>query len=58
LVIHHTQGPLASFLAPLPGRKVEDLCKGVLARTSFTLLLFYFTLFILPALLYIKTQKI
>jgi hypothetical protein len=47
----------AYFLAPLPGRKRRLLRGEFFAHTSFTLLLFCFTLFILPALLYIKNPK-
>jgi hypothetical protein len=47
----------ALFLAPLPGRKRRFLRGEFFAHTSFTLLLFCFTLFILLALLYIKNPK-
>jgi hypothetical protein len=70
---HHAQGltaprqqPLfwrhhrvaAYFLAPLPGKR-EDFCEGSSSHThSLLCYLFCFTLFILPALLFIsKTQK-
>jgi hypothetical protein len=51
------QPPSANFLAPLPGRK-EDFCEGSFCtHIIYFVLLFCFTLFILPALLYIKNQK-
>jgi hypothetical protein len=55
-LLHVSLAPAALFLAPLPGRK-EDSARGVFAHTFFTMLLFYFTLFILSALLYIKNPK-
>jgi hypothetical protein len=67
LVNHHAQGRLLYthitigssnlFLAPLPGRK-EDFCEGSFrTHILYFVLLFCFTLFILPALLLSKTQK-
>jgi hypothetical protein len=46
-----------SFLAPLPGKSGRPLQGEFFAYTSFTLLLFCFTLFILPASFYIKNPK-
>jgi hypothetical protein len=45
------------FLAPLPGKSGRPLQGEFFAHTSFTLLLFCFTLFILLASLYIKNLK-
>jgi hypothetical protein len=47
----------ANFLAPLPGKSGRPLQGEFFAHTSFTLLLFCFTLFILPASFYIKNPK-
>jgi hypothetical protein len=52
-----THAPAALFLAPLPGKSGRPLQGEFFARTSFTLLLFCFTLFILPASFYIKNPK-
>jgi hypothetical protein len=49
--------PAALFLAPLPGKSGRLLQGKFFARTSFTLLLLCFTLFILLALFYIKNPK-
>jgi hypothetical protein len=49
--------PSTSFLAPLPGKSGRPLQGEFFARTSFTLLLFCFILFILPASIYIKNPK-
>jgi hypothetical protein len=46
----------ANFLVPLPGKSGRPLQGEFFAHTSFTLLLFYFTLF-LPASFYIKNPK-
>jgi hypothetical protein len=46
------------FSGAVAGEEVEDFCEeSFFARTSFTLLLFCFTLFILPASFYIKNPK-
>jgi hypothetical protein len=53
-----THAPAANFLAPLPGRRVEDLCKGSFSHAHpllcycFALLYFIFTCIVLS-----KTQK-
>jgi hypothetical protein len=52
-----THAPAALFLAPLPGKSGRLLRGEFFAHTSFTLLLFCFTLFILPASFYIKNPK-
>jgi hypothetical protein len=46
------------LLAPLPGRRVEDLCKGSFSHTH-PLLCYCFALLylFLPALFYIKNPK-
>jgi hypothetical protein len=54
---HVNLAPAASFLAPLAGKSGRLLRGEFFARTSFTLLLFFFTLFILPASFYIKNPK-
>jgi hypothetical protein len=67
-VINHAQGPLAVFLAPLPGIEEEEeapsstrhhwggsrrLLRGeFFAHTSFTLLLLCFTLFIFTCIVF------
>jgi hypothetical protein len=48
---HHSK----DFSGAVAGEK-EDFCKGSFARTSFTLFLFCFTLFLLASFLS-KTQK-
>jgi hypothetical protein len=57
LIFWRLQREAANFLALLPGRKRRLLRGEFFAHTSFTLLLFCFTLFILSALLYIKKPK-
>jgi hypothetical protein len=47
----------ANFLAPLPGKSGRPLQGEFFADTSFTLLLFCFTLFILSVSFYIKNPK-
>jgi hypothetical protein len=54
---HINLAPAASFLVPLPGKSGRPLQGEFFAHTSFTLLLFCFTLFILPTLFYIKNPK-
>jgi hypothetical protein len=54
---HVNLAPSNNFLAPLPGKSGRPLQGEFFAHTSFTLLLFYFTLFILPASFYIKKPK-
>jgi hypothetical protein len=45
------------FSGTVAGEDWKTSARGVFTRTSFTLLLFCFTLFILPALFYIKKPK-
>jgi hypothetical protein len=52
---HVNYAPAATFSSAIAGEK-EDFCKGSFARTSFTLLLFCFTLFLLVSF-YQKVQK-
>jgi hypothetical protein len=54
LVIHHAS---SLFSGAIAGEEWKTSVRGVFARTSFTLLLFCFTLFILPASFYIKNPK-
>jgi hypothetical protein len=54
---HVNYAPAANFLVPLPGKSGRPLQGEFFAHTSFTLLLFCFTLFILPASFYIKNPK-
>jgi hypothetical protein len=54
---HSPRNKQQLFLAPLPGKSERPLQGEFFARTSFTLLLFCFTLFILPASFYIKNPK-
>jgi hypothetical protein len=54
---HVNYAPATNFLAPLPGKSGRPLQGEFFAHTSFTLLLFCFTLFILPASFYIKNPK-
>jgi hypothetical protein len=48
---------ISFFSLAVAGEEWKTSARGVFARTSFTLLLFCFTLFILLALLYIKNPK-
>jgi hypothetical protein len=48
---------ISLFSSAVAGEEWKTSARGVSARTSFTLLLFCFTLFILPALFYIKNPK-
>jgi hypothetical protein len=41
---------ISCFSGAVAGEEEKTSARGVFARTSFTLLLFFFTLFILPAL--------
>jgi hypothetical protein len=47
----------SSFSGAVAGEEEKTSARGVFAHTSFTLLLLCFTLFILLASFYIKTQK-
>jgi hypothetical protein len=49
--------PSSFFSGAVAGEEWKTSARGVFAHTSFTLLLFCFTLFILPASFYIKNPK-
>jgi hypothetical protein len=46
-----------AFFGAVAGEEWKTSARGVFAHTSFTLLLFCFTLFILPASFYVKNPK-
>jgi hypothetical protein len=54
---HSSRTRNSYFLVPLPGKSGRLLRGEFFAHASFTLLLFCFTLFILPASFYIKNPK-
>jgi hypothetical protein len=54
---HHQLGLINKFSGAVAREEWKTSVRGVFARTSFTLLLFCFTLFILPALFFYQKPK-